>query len=189
MDTGKAFEKEVKNCLETELYEGILGINPQLAKVFLNKSYYSNSRKKPIKTDVPLELYVQRADEPYFIWIWECKDYQNKVPVDDIEEFHAKLEQIGLHKTKGTIACRNGFQSSAINYAKDKSISLARILPNGTIIRCTMDLSTVPTESVVFALTHEGTQSLGSMFYGISSIGKGVERIKEFIELEIDRGN
>lgn len=191
MKTGKTFEKELKNALEYELNQGILGIDPQQTKVFLNKSYYSKSRKKPIKTDVSLEVYIQGADEPYFIWIWECKDYQKQVPVDDIEEFHAKLEQIAIHKTKGTVVCRNGFQASAITYAKDMSISLARMLANGSIIRCTMDLNNISAEAVLFGLAHEDTQHLSSMFYGLSSSGNGVETIKEFIELEysIDRKN
>ena len=117
MEKGKALELQVKEMLEAELVQGRLGILPSAAKVYHRKSYYSSERKSTIEIDVSLELFRPDADESYFVWAWECKDYQNSVPVDDIEEFHSKLEQIGLHKTKGTVACRHGFQRSAISFA------------------------------------------------------------------------
>jgi hypothetical protein len=36
------------------------------------------------------------------VWVFECKDYTGRVPVDDGEEFHAKLQQSGEDNTKGT---------------------------------------------------------------------------------------
>ncbi len=41
-----------------------------------------------------LELFVQGNTVPSIIWIWECKDYtSSSIPVDDIEEFHSKLDK------------------------------------------------------------------------------------------------
>jgi hypothetical protein len=61
----------------------------------------------------------------------ECKDYRGSIPVDDVEEFHAKLQQIGADNTKGMIFTRTGvYQKSAISYARSKGICLARILPD-----------------------------------------------------------
>ncbi len=42
--------------------------------------------------------------------------------MDEVEEFHDKMRQVGAHK--GTIVTRLGFQSSAITYAKSHRIGL-----------------------------------------------------------------
>lgn len=110
MDKGTTFELEVKRLLEGELSQGDLGLDPALAQIFHRKRYFSRDRERNIIMDVSLEFYRKRSSEPYFVWILECKNYSTLVPVDDIEEFHAKLEQVGVHKTKETVVCRNGFQ-------------------------------------------------------------------------------
>jgi len=91
---GKLLETTVKELLEGELNRGDLGIKAGSVKVFAGKSYPSVDRGTPIVMDVSLELYRRDVKEPFFVWVWECKDYGRSVPVDDIEEFHAKLEQI-----------------------------------------------------------------------------------------------
>lgn len=71
---------------------------------------------------------------PSIIIVIECKDYSNGIPVDDVEEFHAKLQQIGADNTKGIIITKNGcFQRSAVSYAESKGIALARIIPSEQI--------------------------------------------------------
>ena len=71
---------------------------------------------------------------PSIIIIIECKDYSNSIPVDDVEEFHAKLQQVGADNTKGIIITQNGcFQKSALTYAESKGIALARILPSNQV--------------------------------------------------------
>jgi len=186
MKKGKLFETKLKQLLEGELNRGDLGIAAGSARVFTRKSYPSRDRGRPIVADVSLELYRQGAKEPFFVWVWECKDYNRPVPVDDIEEFHAKLEQIGLHKTKGTVACRNGFQKGAISYARAKGIGLARVLPNGSIIRLLEAIRTVSKYSIDLGLTKPDTQQLESMFYGLSSLGQGVMSFSDMVLVEIN---
>jgi len=186
VEKGKAFETTLKQLLEGELNRGDLGIKAGSAKVFARKSYPSADRGRSIVMDVSLELYRRGAEEPFFVWVWECKDYERSVPVDDIEEFHAKLEQIGLHKTKGTVACRNGFQISAINYARAKGIGLARVLPDGSTIRLLEAIRTVSEYSVHLGLTELDTQQLESMFYGLSSSGRGIMSFSDMVLAEIN---
>lgn len=187
MKSGESFELEVKEHLEYELTQETLGIQGKSAEIFLHKPYYSESRKSKIITDVSVEVYRKEAKEPFLIWVWECKEYKHSVPVDDIEEFHAKLEQIGLHKTKGTVICRNGFQKSAIQYAKAKGIGLARLLPKGSIIRLLEAIRTLPDQAIEMGLTEDDTQNLESMFYGFSSTGKGFMVFSDFILVESQR--
>ncbi len=186
MEKGKSLELQIKEFLEWELKQGRLGISPDTAKIYHRKSYYSRERSSNIITDVSLELTRPGAEDPFFIWVWECKDYNHSVPVDDIEEFHSKLEQIGLHKTKGTVVCRNGFQRAAIKFAKSKAVSLARILADGTMHRLTEAVRTVSDESLEFGLTEQDTLELDSMFYAVASSGEGVTNFTDLFLLEIE---
>jgi hypothetical protein len=51
------------------------------------------------------------------LWVFECKDYKKSVPVDDIEEFKSKLQQIAGLNVKGTMVVSGDLQKSAITYA------------------------------------------------------------------------
>lgn len=126
---GSDFEITVYKALTKALGRGELGFSPQFANVFHQPSYYSRDREKNIFFDVSVELKIQGAADPSILWIWECKDYTSLVPVDDVEEFHSKLDQVGADRTKGTIITTRGFQESALNYARSKGIGLARLMP------------------------------------------------------------
>lgn len=131
--SGKAFEIEVFKALEGALGDSRLGLNPRDSRVLLNPSYYSRARGKPITFDVSVEVRIPGATAPWLIWIWECKDYNSPVPVDDVEEFHAKLQQVGDDGAKGTMITRGTFQESAINYAASLKMGLARLLPEAQV--------------------------------------------------------
>jgi hypothetical protein len=185
INTGQSLEHEIEDYLNLELKRGELGIDPKHAQVFRHKGYHSSLRGKPIIVDVSLELYRSGTAEPYFIWIWECKDYAKSVPVDDIEEFHGKLEQLGMHRIKGTIACRNGFQDGAIRVARGWGIGLVRLLPNGSIIRLLGAVRTISIDLALFGLTEPQTQKLESMFYGITSDGNAPLKMADLIRIEL----
>lgn len=186
MEKGKALELQVKESLEVELSQDHLGISKNATKVYHRKSYYSSDRGSEIEIDVSLEVFRLNANEPFLIWVWECKDYHHSVPVGDIEEFHSKLEQIGLHKTKGTVACRHGFQKGAISFAKTKAIGLARILPDGSIIRLRESAQTVTKSFIDLGLIERDSKKLESMFYGLSSSGYGFIDFGEMISFELN---
>ncbi|HBX22452.1 MAG TPA: hypothetical protein DEF34_02270 [Desulfotomaculum sp.] len=134
MIKGMQFELDVFNAINKAVNEGNLGLIANACQVYRQKGYYSRDREKDIITDISIELYLDNSIKPSFIWVWECKDYRKSIPVDDIEEFHSKLEQIGADKTKGTvITSRGSFQSSALKYAEAKGIGVARLLPSDQI--------------------------------------------------------
>ena len=129
-NTGKDFEKEVYRTITALLEKGELGLLPDSCKVFIGKRYYSKDREADIITDVSVEMYLAGSSVPALTWIWECKDYGRAVSVDKVEEFHAKLQQISIGKTKGTMITSDGaFQKGALKYAASRGISLARLMP------------------------------------------------------------
>jgi len=131
MKKGTLLEEAVYNTLTKMVKNEELPFKSSQCKVFFHKKYYSKDRESSIETDVSIEVYIGDALEPFFVWVWECKNYSNSIPVDDVEEFHAKLDQIGADKTKGTMITALGcFQNGSVNYAKSKGIGLARLLPD-----------------------------------------------------------
>lgn len=131
---GDAFEASVYEALDEELRNERLCVAPKHAKVFRKKAYHSRDRQADITTDVSIEVFLPGRERPTLVWIFECKDYSGRVPVDDIEEFHAKLQQIGEDNTKGTFVTSGALQKSALAYAGSKKIGVVRLLPSGQMI-------------------------------------------------------
>jgi restriction endonuclease len=131
---GRRLEEEVYDCLSALLSNGLLGLDPKCTVAFRGRSYFSRDRSSDIRVDVSLEVTLPGASDPSLVWVWECKDYGKRVPIDDVEEFDAKLQQIGANNTKGTVVTRNGFQRAAINYARNRKIGLARYIASDKIL-------------------------------------------------------
>ena len=103
MSKGDAYEQDVLKSVQDQLNRGNLSIDPKLCRVRHKPNYFSRDRGKDIIFDVSIEVSRRTAAEPYWIWIWECKNYNHTVPVNDVEEFHSKLSQVGANRTKGTM--------------------------------------------------------------------------------------
>src|SRR6266545_920965 len=130
---GASLERIVERAVRGLLRSGRLGLRSRCCKVFLNKGYFSKDRQKNIVVDVSIELTPPGTSKPALVWVWECKDYTGAVPVSDLEEFHAKLEQIGADRTKGTVITTGRYQHSAIHYAMFKGIGLTRLMSGGIV--------------------------------------------------------
>jgi hypothetical protein len=128
VDTGLHFELAVKRRLEQSLAGGLFGIAAASALVHHRKAYPSAERRGSIVVDLSVEIFRHTATEPFLIWIWECKNYKRPIPIDDVEEFHAKLQQIGSDRTKGTIVASTSFQASSLAYAQTHGIGLVRLI-------------------------------------------------------------
>jgi hypothetical protein len=90
-------------------------------EVFEGRAYVGRITGRNIKVDVSFVLsLVGGAD---FLVLVECKYYKSKVPVDDVEEFHSKIDDIGAQK--GILITTIGFQSGAVKAAKGRRIALA----------------------------------------------------------------
>ena len=94
-------------------------------KVFRGKIFVGKRSKRRIKTDVS---FLTKVLGSKVLVIVECKKYNHKVSVDDVEEFHSKLDDIGAHK--GIMATTTGFQNGAVKTARGRGIALAVLSPN-----------------------------------------------------------
>jgi hypothetical protein len=130
---GNDFEQRVYDALADELRNERLCASPKSAKILRKKAYHSRDRDSDIITDVSLEVFLPDRDRPSLVWVFECKDYSGSVPVDDLEEFHAKLQQIGEDNTKGTFVTSGALQRGALAFARSKRIGVIRLLPDGQV--------------------------------------------------------
>ena len=134
-NNGALFEEEVYNIISEIVKENRFMVSFPNVRILRKPRYYSKDRDAEIEFDISVEKYLGNPDEnenmrPSIIIIIECKDYSSSIPIDDVEEFHAKLQQIGADNTKGMIITKTGdFQRSALTYAKSKGIALASIFP------------------------------------------------------------
>lgn len=125
---GDFFEEQVFNLVSELLKDGKLGLEAKSSKIFWKKPYYSEARKKDIIFDISIETFIGKSEKYSWLTIFECKNYNHAVPVDDIEEFDSKLRQIGEHNTKGFIFSNKGFQEGTLNFAQSKGIGLVKVL-------------------------------------------------------------
>lgn len=129
------FEREVYETVQKFIAQQRLMLSPKSARVLYKPSYFSRDRNSKITFDVGIEGFADSSTTPSLIWPWECKDYPTrKVKVDEIEEFHAKMMQIGAGK--GTVVTRLGFDSGALAFAQSKNIGLAVLKKKLRYVTC-----------------------------------------------------
>ncbi|MCH1981229.1 restriction endonuclease [Ruminococcus sp. OA3] len=138
-NTGVAFENRVFKIIQDLVTSNTFLVSAPNIKVHKKAKYYSRDREANIECEISVEKYLENPDlkqglRPALIIVIECKDYSGPVSVDEVEEFHAKLQQIGPDNTKGVMITSKGtFQKSALKYASAKGIALARILPDDQV--------------------------------------------------------
>jgi hypothetical protein len=130
VEKGNVLEDKIFNFLKEELSQGRLGIDSTSGRIYKKKGYYSRDREKDIIVDISIEVWLHGAQNYSYLWVCECKNYEHSVPVDDVEEFKAKLDQIAGKNVKGVMVSSNSYQMGAISFAKNQGIGLVRIMPD-----------------------------------------------------------
>ena len=120
----KDFEEEVAVYFERSLPTGVWGLSASSCRVRRKPAYFSKDRDGDIVFDVSIEVFPpDTPEEIHFLWLIECKNYPSRnVKVDEVEEFHRKMMQVGAHK--GVMMTRFGFDSGALKFAKTNRVGL-----------------------------------------------------------------
>jgi len=129
MDTtkkGDKLEEKAYQFFEEEISKGRFWCSKELCHIYAKKGYYSKDREKNIVFDVSIEIYLPGQETYSLLVLIECKNYNHKVPVDDVEEFFSKIQQISGANAKGIIFSSNAFQEGAFKFSKSKGIGLLR---------------------------------------------------------------
>lgn len=185
VNTGHSFEDDVFRAIQKLVESSQFLISEPNVRIRRKAKYHSKDRDAEIEFEIAVEKYLDNPDEnpalrPSLIIIVECKDYKNPVSVDELEEFHSKLQQIGADKTKGIMITHTGaFQKSALSYAQSKGITLARLLPDNQVkyvMHCITDVSLAnfinrrnDVKTIVSALIkREFCSSCGERFFSLT---------------------
>ncbi|HXD30546.1 MAG TPA: ImmA/IrrE family metallo-endopeptidase [Pyrinomonadaceae bacterium] len=130
---GDELESQFFAVFKREIAQGRFFADKNRCKIFLKKGYYSRDRKKNIVFDIAIEIYIPGQTTYSMLVLIECKNYNHRVPVDDIEEFYSKLEQVAGANVKGIVVSTNSFQEGSFTFAKSKGIGLIRYYPKRKI--------------------------------------------------------
>ncbi|MDA8519866.1 ImmA/IrrE family metallo-endopeptidase [Acidovorax sp. NCPPB 4044] len=125
-EKGDALEIAVFNLFEAQIETDRFFARKDCCRIFRRKGYYSEKRKANIIFDISIEISFPGAPNYSMLILIECKNYAKTVPVDDVEEFFAKVEQAGVANTKGIFVSNSALQSSALNYCKSQGMGVAR---------------------------------------------------------------
>jgi hypothetical protein len=123
---GDAFENTIYNLLEQQVTSDRFFAKRECCRIFKKKGYYSKDRQGEIVFDVSIEISLPGADTFSLLVLIECKDYTSKVPVNDIEEFWAKVSQVAAANVKAVFASTTAFQDGALKFAESKGFGVIR---------------------------------------------------------------
>ena len=121
---GDSLEIQIYDLFKTEISADRFWAKKSCCKIFRKKGYFSKDRESNIIFDISIEISIPGATNFSSLILIECKNYAHAVPVDDAEEFFAKVQQIGM--AKGLIASTAAFQSGTLAFAKSKKMGLLR---------------------------------------------------------------
>jgi Zn-dependent peptidase ImmA (M78 family) len=126
VQTGNQLEDAIHALLRTEIDAGRFFAKKSSCKLYKRKGYYSEDRKAKIIFDVSIEIYLPGAHEYSVLVLIECKNYTHTVPVNDVEEFYSKVQQVGAANSKAILASTAAFQSGTREFAKSTKMGLLR---------------------------------------------------------------
>ncbi|MDB5231045.1 MAG: ImmA/IrrE family metallo-endopeptidase [Chitinophagaceae bacterium] len=130
---GTAFEIRV-----FELLKGIIDNDPtyfafKASEIFLKRGYYSSKRDGEIVFDIAIECRRTDAVSTSLYVLIECKDYSGKIPVNDLEEFAKKAEQVTGLNVKCMFFSTSSLEQGALIFAMNSNIAVVRILPDDSL--------------------------------------------------------
>lgn len=123
---GSAFEDTIAELLESQIDDNRFWARQECCRVFRRKGYHSKDRQSEIVFDISIEVCLPGEQSYSVLVLVECKDYEGKIPVNDVEEFWAKVQQVTGANVKGVFASTTAFQEGALRFAASKGLGVLR---------------------------------------------------------------
>lgn len=189
IEKGNALEDQIYHFFSSEIAAHRLFAKPSCCKIRKKPRYYSRDRNNEIEFDVSIEIYLPGMSDFSFVVLIECKNYNKSVPVNDVEEFFCKVQQVAAANSKSIVASKGAFQASTLEFAKSKKIGLLRCFDQSN---CKWDLLRSPSmsayasagiseENVLYGLSDDSYQSEFYDFY-LQSPTRYTHSISDFFE-------
>lgn len=176
-EKGTLFELRVFNVIKSLMLKGEFVISYNGSEVFHKKPYYSAKRKSDIVFDIAVECRRTPEKDPFLFIIIECKDYGKTIPVDDIEEFYQKIDQVTGKNVKGIFFSTNSFARGAVAFAESSGIAVVRMLDDDSLSwiveRSSPYLKTTSENALILnaynAITEENFVSTRQSFFALDN--------------------
>jgi len=129
MDTtkkGNELEDKIYELFLDQILNGRFWAKKECCKIYQKKGYYSKDRKKDIIFDIAIEIFLPNQKSFSSLVLIECKNYNKKVPVGDVETFLMKCQQVSGGNVKAIVVSNNAFQEGAFDFSESKRIGLLR---------------------------------------------------------------
>ena len=125
VEKGDKLEMQVFKILKKLLENEEFYLSGKRSKIYLKKDYYSSITKNKINVDIAIETYLPNQKTYSLLTVFECKNYETKIPVEKIRAFSSVLNEIGANK--GIIVSKMGFQKGVYDTAKATNVGLCVI--------------------------------------------------------------
>jgi Zn-dependent peptidase ImmA (M78 family) len=125
---GENFESIIYDFFKEAIDSGNTPFNKNSCRLRKKPRYYSKDRESDIVFDLAIEVLYPGSLDLFLVTIIECKNYNHPVPINDVEEFYSKIQQVHPARVKAVMATTNSFQSGTLKFAKNKGIGLFRYL-------------------------------------------------------------
>ena len=129
MDTtkkGDELENKIYELFRDDILNDRFWAKKECCKIYKKKGYYSRDRKKDIIFDIAIEIFLPGQVSFSSLVLIECKHYNHKVPVEDVESFLMKAQQVSGGNVKAIVVSNNAFQEGVFNFSESKRIGLLR---------------------------------------------------------------
>ncbi|MBI2272258.1 MAG: restriction endonuclease [Bacteroidetes bacterium] len=178
-EKGTLFELRVLEQIKATMLKGEFLTTLEGCEIFHKKAYYSDKRKGDIIFDIAIECRRTPDKDPYLYILIECKDLGKPVPVDDMEEFDNKINQVTGKNVKGMFFSTNSFDRGAMNFAKSSGIAVVRMMDDDALHwlierespYLKTDARTAFVTNVVNALIEENFVSTRQSFFALVGTG------------------
>jgi len=132
---GDAFEARSYRVIDRALHNLKLGVIPECCRVFAKKGYYSKDRESNIIFDLSIEVWLPGALNYSWLLLFECKDLNHNVPVDDLEEFKNKVSQVS-RAAKLVFLSTTPLSRGAMTFAQNNQFTVIQVdeKDNDTVI-------------------------------------------------------
>lgn len=124
---GTEFENKVFDYFSSLLnMDELSSASKRHSKIFLHKKYPTMATDRHIDFDIAIETYNPHtsSDKWSSLIVIECKCYNQKVEVGDLDEFQGKLHKISDSGIKGIMVTSIGFSQNIITQAQKSHIGL-----------------------------------------------------------------
>lgn len=130
---GTEFENKVFDYFSSLLNKDELSsASKRHSKIFLHKKYPTIATNRHIDFDIAIETYNPNmsSSEWSSLIVIECKCYNHKVEVGDLDEFQGKLHKVSDSGIKGIMVTSIGFSQNIIAQAQKSHIGLVVLSNN-----------------------------------------------------------